>query len=25
MTHGNQKHKNGPFQFITSGRLPELT
>jgi len=24
-THGNQKHKNGPFQFITSGRLPEGT
>src|SRR6266511_1382558 len=24
-THGNQKHKNGPFQFITSRRLPEVT
>jgi len=25
MTHGNHSYGNGPFQFITSGRLPEVT
>jgi hypothetical protein len=24
-THGNHPYGNGPFQFITSGRLPEVT
>jgi len=23
--HGNHPYGNGPFQFITSGRLPEVT
>jgi DNA/RNA endonuclease G (NUC1) len=24
-THGNHPYGNGPFQFITPGRLPEVT
>ena len=25
LTHGNHPYGNGPFQFITLGRLPEVT